>query len=135
MGVVGVDQAAKFWAHSNTHTVLDPVNNTDLALGVASGPPVLLVTLAAITLIAFGWHIVALVSREQLSTTYASLLIGGAAANLIDRAVTGSVRDFIPTPWFVFNVADIALVVGAIGYLVTVGLKASTEQTSKSLQT
>ena len=49
---------------------------------------------------------------EQLS--YA-LILGGAAGNLIDRVVRGYVVDFIHLrAWPTFNVADIAIVVGAV---------------------
>lgn len=43
-----------------------------------------------------------------------SLLLGGAAGNLIDRLRLGYVVDFIDLHWWpVFNVADIAVVCGA----------------------
>ena len=42
--------------------------------------------------------------------------IGGAAGNLIDRVRTGGVIDFIDLHvWPVFNVADMAIVGGALG--------------------
>ena len=41
------------------------------------------------------------------------LLIGGAIGNLIDRIKTGYVVDFIDFRiWPVFNIADIAIVIG-----------------------
>lgn len=45
------------------------------------------------------------------------LLIGGALGNAIDRAVYGAVFDFVSLHafgyrWYVFNVADVAIVVG-----------------------
>lgn len=44
----------------------------------------------------------------------AGLVVGGAAGNLIDRVRLGSVIDFIDLRiWPVFNVADIAVCVGA----------------------
>ena len=53
------------------------------------------------------------------------LVAGGAAGNLCDRALLGNVTDFVLVdlgfwpfhPWAVFNVADVALVVG-LGVLV-----------------
>lgn len=45
----------------------------------------------------------------------AGLLIGGAGGNLIDRLTRPGVVDFIATPfWPAFNLADAALVAGAI---------------------
>ena len=48
----------------------------------------------------------------------AGLVIGGAVSNLADRLLVGSVRDFLATPWIVLNVADLAVAVGIVGWLV-----------------
>jgi signal peptidase II len=46
------------------------------------------------------------------------MVLGGAAGNLIDRAGSGAVTDFIdPTFWPAFNLADIAIVGGVLGVL------------------
>ncbi len=50
------------------------------------------------------------------------LLIGGALGNALDRAVHGAVVDFVALHafgfrWYVFNVADAAIVAGVIGLL------------------
>ncbi len=51
-----------------------------------------------------------------------ALVLGGAAGNLIDRALRGSVTDFIdPTHYPAFNLADSAIVVG-VGALVVLSL-------------
>ena len=43
----------------------------------------------------------------------ATILVGGATANLIDRAQSGQVTDFIDfRVWPVFNIADVAIVLG-----------------------
>lgn len=62
--------------------------------------------------------------RAQLA---AGLLIGGAMGNVIDRIVYGAVADFlnmsccgIQNP-FSFNIADIAIFVGALGLVVFAG--------------
>lgn len=48
-----------------------------------------------------------------------ALILGGAVGNLIDRAFLGFVRDFIAfTFWPTFNIADMAITVGAIGLLI-----------------
>ena len=48
------------------------------------------------------------------------LIAGGAAGNAIDRAAYGAVFDFVylhagDWSWYVFNVADAAIVVGVVG--------------------
>lgn len=50
------------------------------------------------------------------------LIIGGAVGNAIDRAVYGAVADFYAFhafgfEWYVFNIADVAIVAGVIGLL------------------
>ena len=43
-----------------------------------------------------------------------ALVLGGAAANLIDRSVDGVVTDYLHTGWWpTFNLADITIVTGA----------------------
>ena len=43
------------------------------------------------------------------------LIMGGALGNALDRAVSGSVTDFIDLRWWpVFNLADSSIVVGAV---------------------
>ncbi len=43
------------------------------------------------------------------------LIMGGALGNALDRAVSGSVTDFIDLRWWpVFNVADSSIVLGAV---------------------
>ncbi|WP_454915503.1 signal peptidase II [Xanthobacter sediminis] len=60
-------------------------------------------------------------SRRPLEALALGLLIGGAIGNAVDRVVYGAVFDFISLHvsgyrWYVFNVADIA-VVGGVGLL------------------
>jgi signal peptidase II len=63
-------------------------------------------------------------SRSRLSALALGLIAGGAVGNAIDRAVYGAVMDFVlfhvsgPTwtfQWYVFNLADAAIVAGVIG--------------------
>ena len=66
-----------------------------------------------LVLAAAGWFYSCL-RRENAWIRYgAAMLLGGAAGNLIDRIFQGSVVDFFDFRiWPVFNVADIAIVVG-----------------------
>jgi signal peptidase II len=63
---------------------------------------------------------------SRLSAVALGLIIGGAIGNAIDRLTFGAVADFvlvhITTPtwrfdWYVFNLADAAIVAGVIGLL------------------
>ena len=57
-----------------------------------------------------------------LAAVSIGLIVGGAAGNAIDRAVYGAVADFFSLhafgfQWYIFNVADVAIVAGVIGLL------------------
>jgi signal peptidase II len=65
-------------------------------------------------------------ARDRLTALSLGLIIGGAFGNAIDRLAYGWVADFvffhISTPnwqfnWYVFNLADVAIVAGVIGLL------------------
>jgi signal peptidase II len=75
----------------------------------------------------FGFKIVAAVALtvwfwragERFLSVALGLIVGGALGNAIDRAVYGAVLDFVHLhhgtfSWYVFNVADAAIVVGVI---------------------
>ena len=62
----------------------------------------------------------------RLSALSLGLIIGGAVGNSIDRVAYGAVADFLhfhvttatwSFSWYVFNLADVAIVVGVIGLL------------------
>jgi signal peptidase II len=81
-------------------------------LGDSSQGLVLAVTLAALALVV-GWF--AFNRNRPLAWLAVGLLAGGAIGNLIDRLARDGVIDFIDFPaWPSFNVADIAITVGAL---------------------
>ena len=62
----------------------------------------------------------------RLTALSLGLIIGGAIGNAIDRCVYGAVADFVlfhvttatfSFKWYVFNLADVAIVAGVIGLL------------------
>ncbi len=74
---------------------------------------------------AWVWHWVRGIRGGWALQLSAGLLIGGALGNAIDRVVWGAVADFlnmsccgIVNPW-AFNLADIAIFVGAFGLILT----------------
>jgi signal peptidase II len=59
---------------------------------------------------------------NRLMAVSLGLIIGGALGNAIDRVVLGGVADFFSLHafgfyWYVFNIADVAIVAGVIGLL------------------
>ena len=65
-------------------------------------------------------------SHDRLTALSLGLIIGGAVGNAIDRLAYGWVADFVffhvstatwQFHWYVFNLADVAIVAGVIGLL------------------
>lgn len=61
-------------------------------------------------------------STSRLMTWSIALIIGGALGNAIDRVMIGGVADFFSAHafgfyWYVFNIADMAIVAGVVGLL------------------
>lgn len=63
---------------------------------------------------------------SRLTALAIGLIIGGALGNAIDRAAYGAVADFVlfhitteswTFRWYVFNLADVAIVAGVVGLL------------------
>ncbi|MCU4179143.1 signal peptidase II [Bosea sp. BH3] len=61
-------------------------------------------------------------SERRFTVLSLALIIGGALGNGLDRAVYGAVVDFVHLhwgdfSWYIFNIADVAIVVGVLGLL------------------
>ena len=134
-----IDQISKlyvvFWLdliNLREINVLSPLLNFRMAwnygvnFGLFSGQSevqrtaLILIALGISTVVAF-WAIRQ--GSGRLTQVAAGLLIGGALANALDRLIYGAVADFlnmsccgIENP-FVFNVADVAIFLGAIGLM------------------
>jgi signal peptidase II len=95
------------------------LSNTGGALGFQAGRPVLVIGLAVVSvslLLLLFWFLPVGRHNRLLATT---LAIGGGIGNLIDRIRVRGVVDFLEitiggTVLPVFNVADVAVMVGAI---------------------
>ncbi len=77
----------------------------------------ILALVAAAAMIAVGLYAASLARHQLIARVGLSLIIGGAAGNLIDRVAVGSVVDFVDVYWrtwhfWVFNVADSAISIG-----------------------
>jgi signal peptidase II len=73
---------------------------------------------------------------NRLALISAGLLIGGALGNVIDRLMYGAVIDFLNVTCcginnpYVFNIADIAIFVGAVGLVLFTGKNDAETKTS-----
>jgi signal peptidase II len=127
-----LDQVTKLWilfafdlGHRGTIRVFPLVDlvltwNTGISYGwlQQDGPlgQWALLTLKAIAVILL-WLWLAR-ARARLTAIALGLIIGGAIGNAIDRVAYGAVADFIFLHhWYVFNLADVAIVAGVAGLL------------------
>ena len=98
------------------------VRNTGAAFGFlnAADFPFKTTVIAAIAtaaLIAVGLYSASLAMHQRVARIGLALIVGGAAGNLLDRVITGSVVDFVDVYWrtyhfWAFNVADSAITIG-----------------------
>ncbi|OFW11947.1 MAG: signal peptidase II [Acidobacteria bacterium RIFCSPLOWO2_12_FULL_66_10] len=98
------------------------VRNTGAAFGFLNGvdfpfKPVVIALVATTALVGVGLYAASLAHHQLAARIGLALIIGGAAGNLLDRVVVGSVVDFVDVYWhsyhfWAFNVADSAITVG-----------------------
>ena len=89
--------------------------NTGAAWGVLAAHTRWLTAVAAVLALLLALYGLRSARLPRLLSTGLALLLGGAVGNLIDRVRREAVVDFIDFHvWPVFNVSDIAIVVGAI---------------------
>lgn len=128
--VVAVDQATKRLAIAsvergesvNVFIGLDITNtrNTGVAFGALQGSGTIVAVLIAVALAALLGYF-ALHSSQPWLWLPASLLLGGAIGNIVDRIAEGAVIDFVdPVAWPAFNFADSCIVVGVLALLYVV---------------
>lgn len=99
---------------------LSLTHNPYIAFGIAFPPAVqTILILSAFIAVCF----VALKAKDRLSQIAFGLIIGGAAANIVDRMMDGFVTDYVSFGTFpVFNMADICISIGA-GLLILEGVR------------
>ena len=114
---MAVDQLTKAGATALGNTaVTHPITNAEFSLGLAGGSLAMMVLVTIVGIVAFGAYVVWQALRGRLPAWVPGLLLGGAASNLADRLLFGAVRDFVPTPWVLWNLADLAVLLGIAGY-------------------
>jgi len=98
------------------------IRNTGAAFGFLNAvdfpfKTVAIAIVATAALVGVAWYAAGLAHHQMLARIGLALIIGGAAGNLIDRVIVGSVVDFVDVYWrtyhfWAFNVADSAISVG-----------------------
>ena len=109
---------------------LTHVRNTGAAFGMLNNmefayKPAVMVGVALIALGAVASYALTLPATQRIARYGLALILGGAAGNLIDRAIMGYVVDFVDVYWrgvhfWAFNVADSAITVGVVLMLLDV---------------
>ena len=103
---------------------LTRVHNTGAAFGMLNAAefpmkPLVLSLVATIALGGVAWYAATVPLGDRLARLGIAGVLGGAVGNLIDRATSGYVLDFVDAYWgdwhfWAFNVADAAITVGVI---------------------
>ncbi len=90
-------------------------SNTGAAFGLFQGASPIFAVVAIFVSLALLYYNFTLPSGYRLVRLVLGFQLGGALGNLIDRFRIGHVTDFIDVgPWYIFNVADAAIVFGAL---------------------
>ncbi|HWB44791.1 MAG TPA: signal peptidase II [Hyphomicrobiaceae bacterium] len=137
IATIAIDQAHKWWMlntfqiEQKGRVVLTPfldlvyVKNLGVSYGLllqdSARGQYALAAFAALAVIAMALWLARGVT-DRLGAWSLGLIMGGAASNAIDRLVLGGVADFFSFHaygfyWYVFNIADAAIVAGVAGLL------------------
>ena len=100
------------------------INNYGAAWSLFTHKNVLLIILSIISLIVI-YRFMYVFTKNKRNTIAFGLLFGGIMGNLIDRWLFGSVKDFLDFKIFnydypIFNVADIAVVLGVFLLIIAI---------------
>ena len=99
---------------------LTHVHNRGIAFSLLGGVSWLLPAGIALTLLFMVFYNRARWTRGVIARPALALLAGGAVGNLIDRLRVGAVIDYVDlSVWPVFNLADVAVTVGAGLFVLT----------------
>jgi signal peptidase II len=131
--IVTIDQATKAMVrasvplHDSVTVIpgfldITHVLNSGAAFGILNGvdfpyKSVLIAAIAMAALVGVGMYAASISHHQLIARVGLALILGGAAGNLLDRVLAGSVVDFVDVYWrthhfWAFNVADSAISVG-----------------------
>lgn len=116
LGVAGQHNA---WWVIDGRVGLEYGRNSGAAFGLFRGNPELLAVLSVFVAAGFCWLSLVELRSGVASIACAGLIVGGATGNLIERVRLGYVTDFFAVgPWPRFNVADSAISIGVVIFIV-----------------
>ena len=114
VAVVAADQFTKAVAAQQRLVQTNPA----YALGVVGGAAPLLIVGALLVLGAFLVLLARPANSLGVPPLYPALITGGLLSNTFDRIRFGAARDYLTTPWAIVNLADIAVAVGLVAFVV-----------------
>ena len=106
--------------------ILQPLQNPEFSLGLASASFPVTLVLAVLGIAALGGYAVWQAWSGAAPSWIPGLLIGGSIANLLDRAAFGAVHDWLRIGRVVINLADLAVALGLVGYVIFMALPLAT---------
>lgn len=122
--VILADQIIKFLIKDKSFTIIDGflkfeyTTNQGAAFGILQGWRIFLIIVSLLLVFLIFQYSKNVKKKDYISGIGLGLLLGGTIGNLSDRIFLGYVVDFIDFGFFpVFNIADIANVIGA-GFLI-----------------
>lgn len=127
---VAADQAVKFWTVNHLALYesaplipgiveLRYIQNTGGGFSILTGHTWFLAAITAVLMLGIAWILLKKIFTHPLAVWTLVIVLGGGIGNLIDRIRLGYVVDMFNLQFMnypVFNVADILVVCGAIGF-------------------
>lgn len=133
VAIIAADQLSKSFAVTNlmnqaSITLIERflsftyVENGGMAFGLLKNQRLFFIISTSIIAIVILYFVFKMYKKHMFAAICLSMIFGGAIGNLIDRIRFGYVIDFIHFRFFppVFNIADSAVVLGAIGLSIAI---------------
>ena len=120
----------------NNFFYIDYASNQGAAFSILSGHNIILIVLTIIISLLI-YHIMFSYKDTRINNISFGLIFGGILGNFLDRVFVGYVRDFISfkfgSYYFpIFNIADMAIVIGVILLIISTILEEKKKNGSKS---
>jgi signal peptidase II len=112
--VVALDQATKALANGvgRNNSFVHPMRNSAYSLQIADAGRWTEVAVMVALLVVAVAVMSRLVTSGRIPAWATGLVVGGAAGNVVDRVLFGSVRDYLVVGPVVVNLADVAVLIG-----------------------
>jgi lipoprotein signal peptidase len=104
--------AVALLAGGHRHGLLLPLDNPRFTLGVLGFGHLMMVGLMSVGILAVLVLGLPNIATGRVDPRAVGLVVGGAAANTLDRAINGAVHDFLIVGPIIVNLADLAVLVG-----------------------